>query len=142
MSTTHDRRGRHRQAARNVTIAVATLALTGTGVAMAADGGATPATTKAAAGGAKSVKSAPHRGERAPLAENDPVVIQARAALERLVADGAIEQAEAEVVVRDVIAGSVHPDALVRAGEVASAHMPAIMDALMKVKRANAPGGG
>jgi hypothetical protein len=143
MSTTHNRRARHRQAARNLTIAVATAALAGGGVAMAADGGsAAPPTTKAAAGGAKSVKSAPNPGEGAPLAANEPVVIQARAALEGLVADGAIEQAEADVVMRGVIAGAVDPDALVRAGEVSSAHMPAINDALREVKRANAPAGG
>jgi hypothetical protein len=142
MSTTHNRRARHRQAARNLTTAVATAALAGGGVAMAADGGAAPPTTKAAAGGAKSVKSAPNPGEGAPLAANEPIVIQARAALERLVADGAIEQAEADVVMRGVIAGAVDPDALVRAGEVSSAHMPAINDALREVKRANAPAGG
>lgn len=142
MSTTHNRRALHRQAARNLTTAVATAALASGGVAMAADGGAAPPITKAAAGGAKSVKSAPNPGEGAPLAANEPIVIQARAALERLVADGAIEQAEADVVMRGVIAGAVDPDALVRAGEVSSAHMPAINDALREVKRANAPAGG
>jgi hypothetical protein len=148
MSTTHDRRGRHRQAARKVTIAVATVALTGTGVAMAADGGAAPPTTKAAAGGAESAKKAelakqgPRMGEPGPLAEDEPIVIQVRARLGRLVAEGAIGQAEAEAVERDVIAGSVEPDALVRAGEVSSAHMRTINHVLREVKRANEPAAG
>jgi hypothetical protein len=134
MSTTHDSRGRHRQAARNLAVAVTVAGLTGTGAAMAADGDATPAATKA-----RSAKQAPNAGDRVPLAGNEPVVIQARAALARLVADGAIEQAEAEAVMRGVIAGSVDEGALVRAGEVSSAHMPTIRDALREVKRANAP---
>ena len=135
MSTTHDRRGRHRRAARKITIAVATVALTGTGVAMAADGSAESAKK------AEFAKKGPKMGDPGPLAENEPIVIQVRAQLGRLVADGAIGQAEAEAVVRDVIAGSVHPDALVRAGEVSSAHMPTINHVLREVKRANAPAG-
>jgi hypothetical protein len=79
-------------AARNLTIAVATAALAGSGAAMAAD--------------------------------------------------GAIEQAEADTVMRGVIAGSVDPGALVRAGTVSSAHMPAIDKVLREVKRANAGAGG
>jgi hypothetical protein len=139
MSTTHSRRARHKQAARNLTIAVATAALAGTGAAMAADGGAAPPTTKAAAGDAGSGKTAPKTGERAPLRENEPVVTQARAGLARLVADGTIEQAEADVVMRGVIAGSVDPGALVSAGDVSAAHMSAINDVLRAVKQANAP---
>jgi hypothetical protein len=142
MFTTHDRRGRHRQAARNLTLAVATAALAGGGVAIAADGGAAPATTKAAAGGVKSAKTAQDTRDRQPLADNDPVVTQARSRLAGLVAEGAIDQAEADVVLRGVIAGSVEPDALVRAGKVASAHMPAINNALREVKEANAGAGG
>jgi hypothetical protein len=143
MSTTHDRRGRHRQVARNVTIAVAAAALTGSGAAMAADGGsAAPPTTTAPAGDAASAKKGPKTGSPAPLRENEPVVIQARAALARLVADGAIEQAEADVVMRGVIAGRVDEAALVRAGDVSAAHMPTIIDVLKEVKRANAPTDG
>jgi Asp-tRNA(Asn)/Glu-tRNA(Gln) amidotransferase B subunit len=126
MSTTHDRRGRRRQAARNLTIAVATAALAGTGAAMAADGGAA------------SGKTGTKTGDRPPLAENEPIVTQARAGLARLVADGTIEQSEADAVLREVIAGSVDPGALVRAGDVSAAHMPAINDVLREVKRANA----
>jgi hypothetical protein len=140
--TTHDRRGRHRQAVRNLMIAVATAALAGTGAAMAADGGGAPATTKASAGGVQPAKTARKTGDRPPLAENEPVVTQARARLEGLVADGTIEQAEADTVLRGVIAGSVDLDALVRAGKVAAAHMPAIDNALREVKQANAAAGG
>jgi len=139
MSTTHDSRGRHRQAARTIAIAAATATLAGAGAAIAADGGATPQTTKAAKGAAESVKQGPKSGAPGPLAENEPIVTQARAALQRLVADGAIDQAEADVVMRGVIAGSVDGDALVRDGKVASSHMPAITEALTEVKRANAP---
>jgi hypothetical protein len=137
MFTIHDWRGRHWQAARNLTIAVATAALAGGGAAMAADGGAAPSSTKAAA-----VKPAPKTGERLPLAEDEPVVTQARTRLESLVADGAIGQAEADTVLHSVIAGSVDPEALVRAGKVSAAHMPAIVNALDDVKRANAAAGG
>jgi hypothetical protein len=139
MSTTHERRGRQRQAARNLMIAVATAALAGTGAAMAADGGAAPSPTKAAAGGVKPTKTAQKTGERGPLAENEPIVTQARAALGRLVAEGAIDQAEADVVMRGVIAGHVDEEALVLAGDVSAAHMPAIESELRAVKRANAP---
>jgi hypothetical protein len=138
MSTPQNRRDRHRQVARNLTIAVATAALVGTGAAMAADGGATPPTTKSAAAGTPAGKTAPQSSARGPLAENEPIVTDARSRLDRLVADGAIEQAEADVVLRGVIAGSVDPEALVRAGDVSAAHMPAINDVLVEVKRANA----
>lgn len=138
MSTTHNGRGRHKQAARNLMIAVATAALAGTGAAMAADGGTAPPTTKAADSGAAAGKPAARTGDRLPLAENEPVVTDARTGLGRLVADGTIEQAEADVVLRGVIAGSVDPEALVRAGDVSAAHMQAINDVLVEVKRANA----
>jgi hypothetical protein len=146
MSTNQDRRGRHRQLARNLTFAVATAALAGGGAALASDGGAAPASTNAAAGCVEPAKPAPTTGDRLPLAETDPIVTQARARLEGLVADGAIEQAEADVVMRGVIAGSVDPAALVRAGDVSAAHMPTINNALREVKQANAadavaPGG-
>jgi hypothetical protein len=152
MSTTHIRRGRHKQVARNLALAVATAALAGTGAAMAADGGTAPPntktadggaapTTKAAPGGAGAGKAAPNTRDRPPLTGNEPVVTDARTGLGRLVADGTIEQAEADVVLRGVIAGSVDPGALVRAGDVSAAHMAAINDVLVEVKRANAPGG-
>jgi hypothetical protein len=141
MVTTHDRRGRHRQLALNLTIVVATAALAGGGAALAAGGGA-PATTKPAVGGAACAKAAQNARDRLPLGENDPVVRAARARLEALVADGAIEQTEADVVLRGVIAGFVEPEALVRAGDVSAAHMPTINNALREVKRANAPEDG
>jgi hypothetical protein len=138
MSTQHNGRGRHRQLARNLTMAVATAALAGTGAAVAADGGgASP--SKAPAGGAGSGKTAAKTAERGPLAENAPVVTQARAGLARLVTAGTIEQSEADAVMRGVIAGTVDPGALVSAGDVSAAHMPAINDVLRAVKEANAP---
>ncbi len=126
MSTQHNGRGRHRQLARNLTMAVATAALAGTGAAVAADGGGAPP-SKAPA------------GERGPLTGNEPVVTQARAGLDRLVAAGTIEQSEADAVMRGVIAGTVDPGALTSAGDVTAAHMPAINEVLRAVKEANAP---
>jgi hypothetical protein len=121
-------------------IAVATAALAGTGAAFAADGGAAPPDGKAAGSGAtpQTTKAAPNTRDRPPLGENDPVVTDARTRLGQLVADGTIEQAEADAVLRDVITGSVEPDALVRDGKVAAAHMPAIVTVLDEVKRAHA----
>jgi hypothetical protein len=142
MSTTHSRRNRHRQVARNLTIAVATAALAGTGAAMAADSGIAPPNAKPADSSAGSAKSAPKTGERPPLAANEPLVTDARARLQSLVADGTIAQTEADVVLGDVIAGSVDPEALVRAGSVSAAHMPAIATVLDEVKRAHATPGG
>ena len=156
MSTQHTRRGRHKQAARNLMIAVTTATLAGSGAAIAANGGAAPPTTKSApsagapvtkpadalAGSASDGSRGSRRDPRAPLLDNEPVVTQVRARLAGLVAAGTIEQAEADVVLRDVRAGRVEPDALVRAGKVSSAHMPAIMDTLRQVKEANAPAGG
>ena len=126
-------RGRRGQVARNLTIAVATAALAGTGAAMAAGGGGAPPATK---------ETVSKSYDRAPLAENDPIVVQARAGLDRLVADGRIEQAEADVVMQGVIAGRVDSDALVSAGKVSAAHMAAIDNVLREVKRANAAPGG
>jgi len=137
----HNGRGRHWQFARNLTIAVATAALAGGGAALAADGGSGPPTKKPAAGGVERTKSAQKTGDRPPLADNEPVVTDARTRLGGLVADGTISQAEADVVVRDVIAGQVDADALVRAGELSSAHVPAIVNVLDDVKRAHANDG-
>jgi hypothetical protein len=150
MSTQSNGRGRRWQVARNLTIAVATAALAGGGAAMAADGGSAPSTSKPAPAGAamptakapaNADRSAPAKpGERAPLTTNEPVVTDARTRLDGLVADGTIRQAEADAVMRDVLAGSVDPGALVRSGEVSAAHMPAINNELVEVKRANQPG--
>ena len=140
MSTTQDSRGRHRQAARNLAVAVTVAGLTGTGAAMAADGGTAPPSKKAAADGGKPVQS--ERRPAGPLAENEPIVIQARAALARLVTDGSIEQAEANVVMQGVIAGRVDEAALVRAEDVSAAHMSTIREALIEVKRDNEPAAG
>jgi hypothetical protein len=142
MFITHDRRGGHGHVARNLMIAVATAALAGSGVAIAADGGAAPVSTNAPAGCVEPAKTAHKTGERAPLAEDEQVVTEARARLEGLVAQGAIDQAEADEVMRGVIAGSVDPEALVRAGDVSAAHMRTINNVLREVKQANAPRNG
>jgi hypothetical protein len=142
MDSTHDRRARHRQVALNLTIAVVTAAVAGGGAALAAGGDATPATSNPSAGAVECAKTAQDARDRGPLGKNDPIVKEARARLEALVADGDIEQTEADVVLRDVIAGSVEPEALVRAGDVSAAHMPTINQALREVKQANAPANG
>jgi hypothetical protein len=138
MVTTHDRRLRHRQLALNLTIAVVAAACAGGGAALAADGGAATATTKPAVGGVECAKAGQQARDHLPLGENEPVVKAARARLQALVANGTIAQNEADVVLRGVIAGSVEPEALVRAGDVSAAHVPTINKALREVKQANA----
>jgi hypothetical protein len=142
MFTTHDWRGRHRQAARNLTIAVASAVLAGSGAALAADHGAAPSPIKPAADGPGCAKPGPTKGERVPLVADDDIVTQVRTRLQGLVADGAIGQAEADAVLSEVIAGSVNLDALVRAGTVSAAHAPTIDDALTEVKQASVAAGG
>ena len=78
MFTTHDWRGRHRQAARNLSIAVASAVLAGSGAALAADHGAAPSPTKPAADGPGCAKPGPAKGERVPLMANDDIVTQVR----------------------------------------------------------------
>ena len=71
----------------------------------------------------------------AKAASNDRVVAAARSALDKLVTDGTITQAQADTVMQQVTAGSVDPDALVSAGVVTDAQMHAIDAALVQVKR-------
>ncbi|HMJ37697.1 MAG TPA: hypothetical protein VK501_27570 [Baekduia sp.] len=139
MFTSHDWRGRHRQAARNLSIAVASAVLAGGAAAMAADPG-TPSPTRSAADGAGCAKPGA-KGERLPLAPDDAIVTEVRTRLQALVADGAIEQAEADAVLHEVIAGSVDMGALVRAGTVAAAHVATIDEVLTDVKRASLAAG-
>jgi hypothetical protein len=141
MFTSHDWRGRHRQAARNLSIAVTSAVLAGGAAAMAADGG-TPAPTKPAGDDAHCVKPAP-RDERAPLSADDPIVEQARTGLQGLVTAGTIEQAEADAILRGVISGSVAMGELVDSGTVAADHVAPINAVLRAVKEgAIAAGGG
>jgi hypothetical protein len=128
-------RGRYGQVARNLTIAVATAALAGGGVALAADGGGSP-TTKGGDVASPGTSAKPVQGG-VPAG----VVTDARARLGGLVADGTITQAEADTVLEGVIAGSVDPDALVAAGKLSAADASPIMTALMEVKRAHAADG-
>jgi hypothetical protein len=127
----HIKRGRHWQVARNLTIAVATAALAGGGAAMAADGGGAPLTKKEA------LDQPAANGAGVPL----DVISDARTRLAGLVADGTITQGEADTLLQGVSAGSVDTGALVRAGELSSAHEQAVVTVLDQVKRAHmAPG--
>jgi hypothetical protein len=137
MFTLHDRRGRHQQAARNLAIAVVSAALAGSGAAMAAGDGAAPPTDKPATTGADCPKPGITKGERVPLAADDVIVTAVRTRLQGLVADGAIEQSEADAVLQEVIAGSVNMGALTRDGKVSEAHAPTIDEALREIKRAH-----
>jgi hypothetical protein len=134
MNTPQIWHGGHRQAARNLTIVVIVTALAGTAAAIAASGGSP---TNAAADGVKSAKPGPTRTDGPPLPANAPVVTQMRARLADLVARGAIDQAEADTVLQRVIAGSIAPAALIRAGQVSADHMAVINDALHAVKPLN-----
>lgn len=142
MDISHDGRPRHRQIARTLGLAAISAALAGGGVAVAAGGGGTPATTKDGSSGTACAKPDEPRTERGPLAADDPIVADARAALQRLVADGTIEPSEADAVLDQVIAGSVELDDLVRDGKVAEGHTAAIRDAITKVKLDHRPAGG
>jgi hypothetical protein len=105
---------------------------------MAAGDGGAPSTAKSSPAGAECAKPDPPKGDRVPLTANDPIVAQVRTRLQGLVADGTIEQAEADAVLHEVVAGTVDLGALTRAGKVAEAHAPAIENAMIEVKQANA----
>jgi hypothetical protein len=134
MFTTHHGRDRRRQVARNLTIAVASAALAGGGMAIASDH---------SGGGSDSPKATSHAGAvKGPPSKNDPLVADARARLDALVAAGTIEQGEADAVLQSVLAGSVDINALIDSGKVSAAHMPAINEQLRAVKQAHDPSGG
>jgi hypothetical protein len=143
MFTSHD--GRGRRIARNLTIAVAGAALAGSAAAMAADTGGTPSPTKPAkrvAHAADCAKPDPggkgDQGDRAPLSPDDTIVQDVRTRLQALVAAGRIEQGEADAVLREVTAGSVNLDALVRAGMLTAAHAETIDAVLKDIKNGHA----
>jgi hypothetical protein len=137
MFTSHDWRGRHRQIARNLTIAAASAALAGSAAAMAADSGGTPAPDKRAVGAADCAKPDPGKGDRAPLTADDAIVKEARSRLQALVSAGTIQQGEADAVMREVIAGSINLDELVRAGTIAAAHAETIDAVLKEIKHSH-----
>jgi hypothetical protein len=60
------------------------------------------------------------------------------AALAELVTRGVIDQAQADTVQRQVLAGSVYPEALVADGTLSTDQMRQVVDSLAAVKRASA----
>jgi hypothetical protein len=111
-----------RRRAVHATIAVLVGTASAAGVAFAgssggpvADKGATPTVSTASAA--------------------NPIASAARTALDRLVANGAIDQAQADTIEQQVEVGSVDPRALIDAGTVTQAQMQAVADALDQAKR-------
>lgn len=117
-----------RRVAAHATIAVLVGTAAAAGVAFAGSGGGSPS---AGSG------SAPTAG--AASAPN-PVASAARTALEGLVANGTIDQAQADTIEQQVEAGSIDPQALINAGTVNQGQMQAVADALDQVKAAAAAG--
>jgi hypothetical protein len=130
--------GRGRQIARNLTIAVAGAALAGSAAAMAADTGGTPSPTKRVVHAADCAKPDPGKGDRTPLSPDDAIVGDVRTRLQALVAAGTIEQGEADAVLREVTAGSVNLDELVKAGTITAAHAETIDAVLKDIKNGHA----
>ena len=99
------------------TIAVLVLSAAAVGVAFASGGGH---------------KAHAHStGTRAP----DAITRAAHTALEQLVANGTINQSQADAIQRQVIAGSVDPAGLIAAGTLSATQMHAVAQALSQVKR-------
>jgi hypothetical protein len=138
MFTSHD--GRGRQIARNLTIAVLSAGLAGSAAAVAADNGGTPSPTKLVTRAADCAKpdDGAAKPDRGPLPADDPVVQEARTRLQALVTAGTARQAEVDAVLREVIAGSVNLDALVKAGTLTAPHAAAIDEVLKAIKNAHA----
>ena len=113
-------KSRHRRILANVAIAIAVGTASAAGVALAGGGG----------GGSPS-GTTPTGSGLVPT----PIGVAARNALQRLVAAGTINQAQADAVQREVDAGSVDPKTLVDSGAVSDAQMHAIADVLDRVKR-------
>ena len=111
-----------RRLAAHVTVAVVVGTATAAGVALATSNGGSPGSAPAATGA-----SAP-----------SPVEGAARTALDRLVAAGTIDQAQADAVMQQVDAGGVDGDALVAGGTVNQQQMQAVQAALVQVKLAAA----
>src|SRR5262245_13909232 len=103
-------------------IAIAVVVATGTAAGVAFAGGI---------GGGSQAKPASTTGATGPCG----IVAAARAALQELVADGTITQAQADAVQAQVEAGSVDPKTLTDSGTVTDAQMHAIADRLSAVKR-------
>jgi hypothetical protein len=114
-----------RRLAGHATIAVLVGTATAAGVAFAGSSGGRPVADRGSTPSA-SAASAP-----------DSIASAARTALDRLVANGTIDQAQADTIERQVEAGSVDPSALI-AGTVNQEQMQAVADALDQVKRSAA----
>jgi hypothetical protein len=112
-----------RRFAAHAAIAVTVATATAAGVALAGGGPATGSSTQASA--ANTITST------AP----DPIAAVAQRALDALVARGTIDQAQADTIEQQVMAGSVDPRALVSAGVVDAAQMAAVGNTLDQVKR-------
>lgn len=136
MFTSHD--GRGRRIARNLTIAVAGAALAGSATAWATDTDRTSSPAKRVARVADCAKPDPGKPDRGPLSPDDPIVRDARTRLQALVTAGTAEQAEVDAVLREVIAGSVNLDALVKAGTITAAHAETIDAVLKDIKNSHA----
>lgn len=136
MFTTND--GRGRQIARNLTIAVLSAGLAGSGAAWATDSGGTQAPTKRTAHAADCVKPDQDKPDRGPLSPDEPIVRDARTRLQALVTAGQAQQGEVDAVLREVIAGSVNLEALVQAGTLTASHVDAIDAVLKDIKNSHA----
>jgi hypothetical protein len=137
MFSTHD--GRGRQIARTLIGGVASAALAGSAAAWASGGNGGTASAPAAKRVAHAADCAkPDAGgdarERSPLKPDDPIVLDARTRLQALVTAGQAEQGEVDAVLREVIAGSVNLDELVRAGTLTAAHAATIDGVLRALK--------
>jgi hypothetical protein len=115
-----------RRVAAHATIAVLVGTATAAGVAFAGSNGGRPVAGKGSAPSAS-----------AALAP-DQIASAARTALDRLVANGTIDQAQADTIEQQVEAGSVDPRALIDARTVNQAQMQAVADALNQAKRSTA----
>jgi hypothetical protein len=76
--------------------------------------------------------AAPGSGDHAPAV----IVRAARTALQRLVANGSITQAQARAIVHDIASGSMDTHALVANGTLSQSQMRAVQHALADLKRA------
>jgi hypothetical protein len=109
---------KHRRILMSVTIAIAVGTASAAGVALAGgDGGSTKPTSTTGGVVPGGISEAAHQ------------------ALERLVANGTIRQAQADAVQAEVDAGSVDPKTLVDDGTVSDAQMHAIADIFDQVKQ-------
>jgi hypothetical protein len=109
-------------------VALATAIGSVTGVSYAQDG--KPA-ARVSAGAAQ-------KNPSATTPADNGIMVGVHRALQRLVAQGTIDQQQADAVEQDAAAGSIDPRALVQSGLVDEAQMEAIGNSLDQVKQAAA----